>query len=300
MGGPTFSDDPLLQDLVRGATLAEAKFPRRNPAWDLFLVLSALRLPPYEPLKQCSLKHLTLKTAFLISLASGRRCSEVHTLSELPSDVAFEPDGSMSFHFLPDFLAENQLPGSPSPVISVKSLTSILAPDNEDRLFCPVRALQAYRKCMESFHSKRHRLLLSWNENYKDDIRRSTVSQWLREAITAAYARPRSELSVFSPRPHEIRAWASSLAFASNISLSSLIDAAYWRSPGTFIHLYIRDVSRLGEDGFRGIASAVVAQQSMSASCAPLPSSSSRHWTGKPSFLVVLFCTCEPQYSMCN
>ena len=62
----------------------------------------------------------------------------------------------------------------------------------------------------------------------------------------------------------------------------------------------LRDVSRLWEDGSRRIASAVVAQQTISASCAPPPSSSSRQWTGKPSFLVVLFCTCEPQYSMCN
>ena len=276
MGGPSFSDDPLLRDLVRGAALAEAKSPRRTPSWDLFLVLSALRLPPYEPLKQSSLKHLTLKTTFLVSLASGRRCSEVHALSGLPSDVAFEPDGSMSLWFLPDFLAKNQLPGSPSPIISIKSLTSILVPDDEDRSLCPVRALRAYRKRTESFRSKRRRLLLSWNENYKDDIRRSTISRWLRQVISAAYARPRSEIAVFSPRPHEIRAWASSLAFANNVSLSSLMDAAYWRSPGTFIHYYLRDVSRLREDGSRGIASAVVAQQSISAACAPSPSSSSR------------------------
>ena len=206
MGGPTFSGDPLLRDLVRGAALAEAKSPRRTPSWDLFLVLSALRLPPYVPLKQFCLKHLTLKTTFLVSLASGRRCSKVHALSGLPSDVAFKPDGSMSLRFLPDFLAKDQLPGSPSPVINIKSLTSILAPDDEDRLFCPVRALRAYRKRTESFRSKQRRLLLAWNENYKDDIRQSTISQWLREVISAACARLRSKLSVFFPRPHEIRA----------------------------------------------------------------------------------------------
>ena len=127
MGGSTFSDDPLLRDLVRGAALAEAKSPHRIPSWDLFLVLSALRLPPYEPLKQSSLKHLTLKTTFLVSFSSGRRCSQVHALSGLPNDVAFEPDGSMSLRFLPHFLAKNQLPGSPSPVIFVRSLSSILA-----------------------------------------------------------------------------------------------------------------------------------------------------------------------------
>ena len=90
----------------------------------------------------------------------------MHALSGLPSDMTFEPDGSMSLHFLPDFLAENQLPGFPSPVIPIKSLSSISAPDDEDHLLCPVRALRANGKCTESFYSKEHRLLLSWNENY--------------------------------------------------------------------------------------------------------------------------------------
>ena len=99
MGGPTFSGDPLLRNLVRCAGLAEAKSPRQTPSWGLFLVLSALC--PYKPLKQSSLKHLTLMTAFLVFLASSRRCNEVHVLSGLPSDVTFEPDASMSLHFLP-------------------------------------------------------------------------------------------------------------------------------------------------------------------------------------------------------
>ena len=197
MSGPTFSGDPFLRNLVRGADLhlAEANSPRRTPSWGLFLVLSALR--PYKPLKQSSLKHLTLKTAFLVFLASGRRCSEVHALSGLPNVVALEPDAFMLLCFLPHFLAKSQLPCSPSPVISVRYLSSILAPYDKDRLVCPVRALQAYRKRTESLRSKWRRLLLSWNKNYRYDIRRSTVSQWLREVTTAAHARSRSELFCF-------------------------------------------------------------------------------------------------------
>ena len=57
---------------------------------------------------EISLKHLTLKTAFLMALASGLRCCEVHAPSGLPSDVASEPVGSISLRFLPEFLAKNQ------------------------------------------------------------------------------------------------------------------------------------------------------------------------------------------------
>ena len=113
MGGPSFSEAPLLRDVIRGAALADSSNRRRVPAWVLFLVLSSLREHPYEPIGSCSIKDLTLKTAFLVTLASGRRCSEVHSLSGLPKDIAKEPHGAISLRFLPEFIAKNQKPDDP-------------------------------------------------------------------------------------------------------------------------------------------------------------------------------------------
>ena len=48
------------------------------PFWDLALVLHALTTQPFEPLGKASLKLLTFKTVFLLTLASGKRRSEVH------------------------------------------------------------------------------------------------------------------------------------------------------------------------------------------------------------------------------
>ena len=45
------------------------------PQWDLGIFLEALSKPPYEPLREASLKHLALKTVFLLAMASGGRCS---------------------------------------------------------------------------------------------------------------------------------------------------------------------------------------------------------------------------------
>ena len=46
------------------------------PQWDLGIVLEALS--PHEPLREASLKHLTLKTVFLLAMASaGRRSANV-------------------------------------------------------------------------------------------------------------------------------------------------------------------------------------------------------------------------------
>ena len=108
---------------------------------------------------------------FLVALASGRKCSEVHALSGLPLDVASEPDGSFSLRFLPEFLAKNRSPGDPSPVILIKPLTSILCPDDEDRTLCPVRALRIYPRRICALH-----LFISWNKGYAQDIRRVAVA----------------------------------------------------------------------------------------------------------------------------
>ena len=270
LGGPSFSDHPLLHDLMRAASLRAARSPVRVPAWDLFVVLRYLRAPPFEPLAGLSLRDLTLKTVFLVSLASGRRCSEVHAFSGLPHDIALEPDGSMSLRFLPDFLAKNQDPSAQAPVVSIPSLTSVLDEQDEDRYLCPVRALRRYLRMTRHFRGAKRRLFISWNSECLCDIRKSSIARWLTDTIKAAYAALAPSTSVLSPKAHEIRAWSASLAFAQTRDLRAVLDAAYWRSPATFIQHYLRDVARLREDGSLGIASAVVAQRVVGSSSSSL------------------------------
>ena len=50
------------------------------PQWDLGIMLEALSKPPWEPLLEDSLKHLTLKTVFLLAMASAGRRSELQAL----------------------------------------------------------------------------------------------------------------------------------------------------------------------------------------------------------------------------
>ena len=54
------------------------KSSRNLPKWNLSVVLNELTKAPFEPMKDTDLKHLTLKTAFLLALASGKRCSKIH------------------------------------------------------------------------------------------------------------------------------------------------------------------------------------------------------------------------------
>ena len=255
LGRPYFSEDPLLRDSLKGASNEEARSPRRFPAWDLFLVLRSLKVFPYEPISGSELKFLSFKTLFLVALASGRRMSEVTNLSGLPKDISKDPDGSYSLKFLPEFLAKNQRPGDPSPSIRIPPL-----PKGPDFSLCPVRALKRYLVISKPSRKNRRQLFLSLNPDHRKDISVNTLSRWLREVISHAY----ENVAEVNPRPHEVRAWSSSLALTLNSSMKEILAAAYWRSESPFIRHYMRDVTSQREDGDFSISSFAVAQQTFS------------------------------------
>ena len=63
----------------------------RPPCWDLEVVLGYLRLSAFEPISSLSLRSLTKKVLFLVSLATARRVIELQALSSfvpLSSSVA--------------------------------------------------------------------------------------------------------------------------------------------------------------------------------------------------------------------
>ena len=224
-------------------------------------MLEYLKLPPFEPIREISLKNLSLKTAFLVTLASGRRGSEVHAFSGDPKSYAFEIDGSVSLNFLEDFLAKNQVPGTKSPVVNIKSLRDTLDPSADDRKICPVRALRKYLQRTEAFRLDRKRLFISFNLEYKKDIQVSSLARWLKTVIKEAYSQKSIQTSA---RAHEIRAWSASLALEHNVAVNDILEAAYWRSRNVFIKHYLRRVSHLRGDGSNGISAVAVAQNIIS------------------------------------
>ena len=64
------------------------------PQWDLGIVLEALSKPTYGPLGEASLKHLTLKTVFLLAMASPGRPSELQALVFDLQYIQFKPKGA--------------------------------------------------------------------------------------------------------------------------------------------------------------------------------------------------------------
>jgi hypothetical protein len=80
--------------LNRHFDLERPKQKKLVPQWDLWLVHSALKSPPFEPATEFDIKFVSYKCCFLLALASGRRRSELHALSVSHSCLRFKRDQS--------------------------------------------------------------------------------------------------------------------------------------------------------------------------------------------------------------
>ena len=69
---PEISSSPVLQDLLRSFKVEAPSRSVQPPSWDLNKVLNYLRSSTYEPLADLSLRSLTKKVLFLLSLATAK------------------------------------------------------------------------------------------------------------------------------------------------------------------------------------------------------------------------------------
>ena len=106
------------------------KSARNIPKWNLSVVLNELVKKPFESMKDSDIKHLTLKTAFLLALVSGKQRSEIHAwvankVSNLGQweKVALFPSS--------DFIAKNQL--APE---GAQSMSPVVIPVVKERKVC--------------------------------------------------------------------------------------------------------------------------------------------------------------------
>lgn len=235
------------------------------PSWDLSLVLQCLTKEPFEPLKKVSMMMCTLKTVFLVSFATGKRRSEIHSLTResMKRDENWE-----SVYFSPDvnFVAKTELVNKGVSVlkeVEIKALGPTLGPDmQEDYMLCPVRALRIYLKRSDKIRaSSQKKLFISVQEHYDKDISRNTVSGWLKRAVMVAYehSSPDSQ-RLYRVKAHDVRALSASWAFQKNASMENIMQACSWRSHNTFTGFYLRDLTRI-QGKMLSLGPVVAAQQ---------------------------------------
>ena len=262
--GENISKSSELNRLLSSFHRDRPKANKSIPTWDLSLVLLALTKSPFEPLSKASLKILTLKTVFLMALASGKRRSEIHSWTF--KSFSFKRDWSeVTFSPSPAFLAKNQLASmGPSAIkqVVIPALKPTLDSSMiEDISLCPVRALKYYLDRTKDLRKDKHLVFVSFKEGFSKDISRPTISSWIKQAILLALEScGNNEFQVSQVKAHDVRGMAASLAFKGGIPLDDIMESCFWRSHNTFTNFYLRDVCWHNNDLIK-LGPVVAAQQ---------------------------------------
>ena len=132
---PEISTSSVLKDLMRSFSIDRPVSVSRAPSWDLGKVLGFLRSSAFEPLESLSLRELTKKCLFLVSLATARRVGELQAVSK---EVSFSGQ-DIHLSFLPEFRAKTKSDANPLPrSFVVKSLVDFVSDLPEELLLCLV------------------------------------------------------------------------------------------------------------------------------------------------------------------
>ena len=123
--GYDFGSHPVLSELIKSFAKQRQVDRSLAPKWDLAFVLSHMCKAPFEPLDKASLFHLSVKTVFLVTMATARKVSEVHAFSIDPDHLRFSNmDGSLILRTQSGFLAKNQLPSRAPDSITIPKLSN--------------------------------------------------------------------------------------------------------------------------------------------------------------------------------
>lgn len=236
------AEHPWIQRFIKAASRIHPRVHSTVPPWDLNLVLSALTSSPFEPLQDCSIRNLTLKTTFLLAITSARRVGEIQAFSCKPPYLSVLDD-RIILRLHPTFL--------PKVVSNFHRQQEIILPS-----FCPNpssdkekefhaldvrRCILSYLQVTESFRKSDQLLLQFQGPNKGQKASKITIARWIKMAISTCY-----QLKDKSPpailKAHSTRAVATSWAESAHTSIELICKAATWSSPSTFFRHYKLDV----------------------------------------------------------
>ena len=228
-----------LRDLIVGMSQLRPVKKSLVPNWSLPLVLNGLIKEPFEPMKSADIKFVTLKTAFLLAVASGRRVSEIHALSTDPRHLRWERSG-VRMVTNPQFMAKNESlknPGKHIFLARFDKFTSI----HEEKLMCPCRALKVYLDRTAPLRESESPLFLTYKKGAVKRASKETIARWIVETVKLVYGKANQE-DLNLAKAHDTRSLAASWALFQGVPLQEIMHAAFWSAETTFTSFYLRDV----------------------------------------------------------
>ncbi len=205
------------------------------PSWSLQPVLDSLTKYPWEPMEQADIKHVTLKTIFLLAVTSARRVSELNALCLDKGCYRLITPDILLLRTNVDFMPKCKTEFHRSQEIQLNSFYAKPKTPDEKRLhrMCPIRALQVYvDRTKES--RKSNQLFVSFKKGSQGfPISKKRISSWIVETIRTCYLQeglpPPKNV-----RAHGTRAQASSWAAFAGVDPMRICRAAVWSNLHTF------------------------------------------------------------------
>ncbi|XP_057180897.1 uncharacterized protein LOC130548268 [Triplophysa rosa] len=237
VAGKSLGQHDLVIRFLRGARRRNPPRPHSIPSWDLDVALTGLTRPPFEPLGDASLPHLTMKTVLLLALASIKRVGDLQAFSVSPDCLEFGPrDSHVILRPRPGYVPK--VPTAPfrDQVVNLQALPTG-EEDPTPSVLCPVRALRLYLDRTQSFRSSDQLFVCFGGQQQGRAVSKQRLAHWIVDAVKAAY-QSLNRPCPLGVRAHSTRGVASSWALARGASLADICRAAGWATPNTFARFY--------------------------------------------------------------
>ena len=240
--------EDTIHNVIRRMSLLRPQTQEVLPRWHLRVVLKGLMKPLFAingSDRDLSLELLSYKTAFLITLATGDRGSELVALFP-PHILDFKTldSGAKQVSIIimvPKFIPKNQHPELIPKPLEFPGIADLFPKDLE-RLLCPVRMLGLYliRSAERAKEDPQQKLFV----HYSPDTQLLTTHFrcWVAETIHLMYKNS-SESDLPKIRAHDVRAIAASIAYYRNTPLTELCGLIGWKSSNVFVRHYLKDMA---------------------------------------------------------
>lgn len=214
------ADDPGLRRFFKGVSKKRPSKPKYNFTWDPKSVLEYFSNCPAN--ENLSFKDLSHKLVTLLALVTGHR---IQTLSLIKIDNV-KVLSSKILILIPDRI-KNSRQGSNQPLLEIPFYRNNVK-------ICPASTLTHYLDVTKTKRGSIQELFISLNLNKCKAVCKQTLSNWVRETLSAAGI----DTSVF--KAHNAHHAANSAAKRLGVDMSVILKTAQWSSESTFARFYDR------------------------------------------------------------
>ncbi len=219
--GPEISKNVDIAQFIRGAFHFKPPRAKHTAVWDTSLVLQKLK--ECEDIYDLPLLVLSQRLCVLILLVSGQRVQYLHGLT---LDDLKQQNGCYTLSINPAVLKQAR------PGFQLKSLSF---GKFSCEGICVASHLDIYTHRTRKIRKDVKQLLITTTEPF-GPASKDTVSRWTKDCLHKCGV----DMSTFGP--NSCRSASTSKAYAANVPIDTIMQAAGWARPSTFSKFYKKEI----------------------------------------------------------